>query len=373
MFLLFCLLIAGIVIWRGIMPFKIAKWLKITLSAAAFLVAFNFVIIRLAGLENMPVPVLLILAWCFSVQVLYIQWLVIYEFIYWSLRGILYWRKRPVLPVMTRWYWRAGMLLPAVLIASVGMYNALKMPDVREYEIVLEDLPPELDGMTIAHLSDIHADRITDGEKVAAIVQRVNNLNPDLIVLTGDMVDRRVDVIDKDLQSLGKLRAKYGVYGVPGNHEYYSGYEKWMQFLRSTGIVMLENQHVVIADGKIVLGGTTDPAAEKMNMEVPDLAKTFANAPERKMRLLLAHQPKVAAQAADANVALQLSGHTHGGMLYGFDMVVAAFNYGMISGEYDYGKTKVFVSNGTGIWSGFPVRFGRGSEIVLLRLRAAKR
>ena len=102
MFLLFCLLIAGIVIWRGIMPFKIAKWLKITLSAAAFLVAFNFVIIRLAGLENMPVPVLLILAWFFSVQVLYIQGLVIYEFIYWSLRGILYWRKRPVPPVMTR-------------------------------------------------------------------------------------------------------------------------------------------------------------------------------------------------------------------------------------------------------------------------------
>lgn len=373
MFLLFCLSIAGIAIWRGIMPFKMAKWLKIVLSLWAFLIAFNFVILRLAGLENLPVPVLLTVAWFFSVQAVYIMGLAVYETGYWALRWIWHRRKRPVPVVMDLWYWRAGVLLLAAVIASVGMYNALKMPEVREYELVLNDLPPELDGMTVVQLADIHADRITDGERVAAIVRRANELQPDLIVLTGDIVDRRVEVIEKDLLCLGSLRARYGVFGVPGNHEYYSGYSKWMEFLRSTGITMLENSHAVIADGRIVLGGTTDLAAEKLDLEMPDLAKTFANAPEGKMRLLLAHQPKVAPLAAEAHVALQLSGHTHGGMLYGFDLIVAAFNYGMISGEYDYGKTKVFISNGTGIWSGFPVRFGRASEIVLLRLRAAKR
>ena len=373
MFLLFCLLIAGITIWRGIMPFKMAKWLKISLSLWAFLIAFNFVIIRVAGLDELPVPAALTTAWFFSVQAVYIMLLAVYETFYWFWRGICHWRKRHFPSVMESRFWRGGILLFAAVIASCGMYNALKMPEVREYEIVLADLPPELDGMTVAHLADIHADRITDGKRVAAIVQQVNDLHPDLIVLTGDMVDRRVKVIDDDLRCLGELRAKYGVYGVPGNHEYYSGYEKWMRFLRSIGINILENSHAVIADGKIVLGGTTDLTAEKVGMEEPDLIKTFAGAPAGKMRLLLAHQPKVAAQAAGADVALQLSGHTHGGMMYGFDLVVAAFNYGMVSGEYYYGSTKVFVSNGTGIWSGFPVRIGRGAEIVLLHLRAAKR
>ena len=114
-----------------------------------------------------------------------------------------------------------------------------------------------------------------------------------------------------------------------------------MAFFRSIGITMLENSHHVIADDRIVLGGTTDPAAEKMNMDVPDTVKTFAGAPEGKVRLLLAHQPDVAEQAESAGVALQLSGHTHGGMVFGFDLLVGMFNHGMVSGEYNYGKTNI--------------------------------
>ena len=198
MFLLFCLLIAGITIGCGIVPFKMPKLLKILLSSFAAVIAFNFVIIRLAGWENMPVWGLLTVAWIFSVQVFYAMLLVAFEIVSGAVRIFVRLRKHLSQVRIKLTFLRVGLLIPAVLITSCGMYGALKMPDITEHEIILPELPPELDGMTVVHVSDIHADRITDAERVGKIVERVNSLNPDLIVLTGDMVDRRVDVISGD-------------------------------------------------------------------------------------------------------------------------------------------------------------------------------
>lgn len=371
MFAVFCAALAAIGVWRGIFPFRISLRVKIALSAAAVLFAFNLVFQLLLPREWMPVWLILFLAFGYSVLLLYDILLVGYELFYWAGRGVQRLRGREF--PERRWrYARAGLLVPACAVVAFGMVNALKMPEVREHDVVVPGLPPELDGMTVALLTDIHSDRIVTGRRVRAIVDRTNARNPDLTVVVGDVVDRRVAVQRDAVRPLGDLRAKYGVYGVPGNHEYYAGYAEWMEFFNSIGVTMLENRHVLIADGRIALGGVTDPAAERMDMEEPDVEKAFAGAPNGSMKLLLAHQPKLAPDALSAGVALQLSGHTHGGMVRGLDWIVAGANAGMVSGEYDYHGMKVFVSNGAGQWNGFPVRLGRDSEIALLRLRGAK-
>ena len=372
MFVLFCFLLAGICIWRGIMPLHWPRWCKITLSILVAVLAFNFILRRLAGVENLPVWWMLTIAWGFSLLALYDGMLIIYESVYWMIWGIGKGMHREF-PLLRKCNWlRSWLLLPAGVIVCVGMVSALGMPQVHEYELFLPRLPIGSDGMTVVLLTDIHADKITDRNRIERIVEKVNSLNPDLIAVGGDIVDRRVDLLSDELMPLGKLRAKYGVYGVPGNHEYYAGYSRWIAFFNSIGIKMLENSHVILPGSPIVLAGTTDPAAEKMDMELPDVAKSFAGVPENAFKILLTHQPKVVDQSAAAQVDLQLSGHTHGGMVRGMDLLIACFNKGMVSGEYDYDNVKVFISNGAGIWSGFPVRLGRSSEIVLLRLRCKK-
>ena len=148
-------------------------------------------------------------------------------------------------------------------------------------------------------------------------------------------MDGRVAVRGGDLRPLEELSAPLGVFGVPGNHEYYSGYEEWMLFLSGLGIDMLENSHRILAGGKLALGSVTDPAAE----------------------------------AAKSGVALQVSGHTHGGMIVGIDRLVARFNAGFVAGSYRVGDLRLYVSRGSGIWNGFPIRLGVPSEITLLRLK----
>ncbi len=367
---MFSFILAVLLIWRGIMPLKkvSGRW-KVVLAIFSAVVAFNFVFRRYLGVENLPAPLALVIAWCFAVEIFFCGTLVICEVILAVCRFVCR-RIKVQFPVcVEKFPLRAVLFVAAMVLSVCGMIFALQTPLVREHEIVLPGLPRELDGMTIAHLTDIHADSVTDGEKIAKIVRRTNALQADLIVLTGDLVDRRVKISGDELKVLGFLRAPMGVFGVPGNHEYYSGYQKWADFFRSTGIEMLENRHVVIAGGKIVLGGVTDKTAEKMGLPVPDVKKAFAGAPDGKLRILLAHQPKVASLASGENVALQISGHTHGGIIWGVDLIISAFNHFMVSGEYQRNGMKIFVSNGSGIWSGFPVRLGRPAEIALLRLR----
>jgi len=205
-------------------------------------------------------------------------------------------------------------------------------------------------------------------EEVEDVVRRTNALEPDLIVLAGDFVDGRVDQLGYKLEPLKNLRAKYGVYGIPGNHEYYSGYREWMAFLRTLGIDMLENEHREPAGDLLVVAGVTDRAARMRKMEEPDVKKALAGAPEKSFKILLAHQPAHTREAAEAGADLQLSGHTHGGMIVGLDRVIAGLNYGYVSGMYDVGKMKLYVSRGTSLWKGFPIRLGVPSEITVVTL-----
>ena len=170
---------------------------------------------------------------------------------------------------------------------------------------------------------------------------------------------------------LRALRAPDGMYAIPGNHEYFFSYPDWMRHLKGLGLRMLPNAHTVLARGgdRLVLAGVTDLSAPSVGEAGPDLAAALAGAPEGVPVLLLDHQPRHARRAAARGVALQLSGHTHGGMILGLDRLVARSNAGFVSGAYAVGDMTLYVSNGTALWPGFAVRLGRPSELTRFTLR----
>ena len=254
----------------------------------------------------------------------------------------------------------------ALLLAALGLFWGTCQPPVKELTISLKNLPEKAEGMKIAVLADLHIDYISRREHIAEIIRRTNDLNPDLIVIPGDFVDGSTERCGANVNLLSMLKAKYGVFGVPGNHEYYSGYHPWMIFLKAQGIRMLLNESVRLPNG-IILGGVTDPAAKRFAEELPDPEKAAGKCSVSECRILLAHNPKIAHPAKDF-FDLQISGHTHGGMIFGLDMIVKQMNHGFVSGLYRIGTMQLYLSNGTCLWSGFPIRLGRMSEITLITL-----
>ncbi len=258
-------------------------------------------------------------------------------------------------------------LLPAAgLLCGWGMYSALSAPHVREVEVPVAHLKK---SFRIALLSDLHVDAIKNEHFLEEIVQLTNEQKPDLIVITGDFADGRVEDRLPQMQSLRELRAPLGVYAVAGNHEYYSGYREWRRGIRSLGIRLLDNEHVRLSGVGCSLAGVTDPAAAYFHMERPNLRKALSGIPSGSPVVLLAHQPKFAHRAAaSGRVALQLSGHTHGGLVRGLDLVIAALNGGFVHGLYSLDRMKLYVSPGTSLWTLVPLRLGIRGEITVLKL-----
>lgn len=369
-------LLAVYVIVRGIVPLHLALGWKMALAALTLLVAFKFHVLHWVGgpmyfAPELPPLVLEVSAWLFAVLFIFF-FLLFAEHIVrgaaWLIRLCLGRRGAP-------WSRAAGnranlvLLLVAVVSATAGIAEGTRAPDVRRETLVFDTLPPEADGLTIAVLADLHVDSMARSERLCKIVDRTNALNPDLVVLVGDFVDGPVALRGGDMQALRRLSARYGVFGVPGNHEYYSGYRPWMAFLSELGIHMLPNDHALPGPKGLVLAGVTDPVSARAGEEMPDVQKALRGVPPGAFRILLAHQPTLAFEAAAREVDLQISGHTHGGLIVGIDRIVAAFNKGFVSGAYDVGQMKLVVSNGAGIWNGFPIRLGVPPEIVLLTLR----
>ncbi len=260
----------------------------------------------------------------------------------------------------------------AVLATGWGLMQARRTPPVKTVEITLAHLPPALDGLTLVQLSDVHVGRTIRQSFLQPVVERVNALQPDLIVLTGDLVDGSVARLRPHTALLGQLRARHGTFVVNGNHEYYSGEAQWAQEYQRLGLHLLKNQHRIIehSGAKLVLAGVTDYSAGRFNAaEASDPAKALAGAPDGLVRILLAHQPRSAMAAAAAGFDLQLSGHTHGGQYWPW-MYAVPLQQPFVAGLYRLGRLQVYVSRGTGYW-GPPVRFAAPSEITRIVLRAA--
>ncbi|HUH40304.1 MAG TPA: metallophosphoesterase [Castellaniella sp.] len=270
-----------------------------------------------------------------------------------------------------------GLLLAlgpmAIILSAYGVWQAVRVPDVKTLELRIPGLPAAFDGYRVVQLTDLHASRLLPGAWVAAVVAKANALNPDLTVITGDIQDGTVEARANDVRPLQDLRARDGVLGIPGNHEYYADYQRWMAALRALGLHMLENEHVVIQrkDARLAVAGVTDRQASAFGQPPPDLTAALQGLAPGIPVILLDHRPGAAPQNAQAGVALQLSGHTHGGQILGPHLLTKWANNGYVAGLYPVGTMQLYVSNGAGLWSGLALRVGRPSEITQITLRAA--
>ena len=249
----------------------------------------------------------------------------------------------------------------AVLVTLVGMVAA-RRPRVVRVSVPIADLPSDLAGFRIVQLSDLHIGPTIRRRFVDAVVDRANALRPDLVAVTGDVADGLVPDLREHVAPLGRLRAPHGAFFVTGNHEYFWDVRGWTHELERLGIEVLENEHrlLVQGNGRLVIAGVTDLSAAS------DPAAAVAGAPHSDVRVLLAHQPRSAFAAQVAGYDLQLSGHTHGGQYFPFNLLVRLFQP-FVAGLHRLERMWLYVSRGTGYW-GPPLRLGAPSEITLLEL-----
>jgi predicted MPP superfamily phosphohydrolase len=268
---------------------------------------------------------------------------------------------------------RYGMGTAALLLAVIGVHQAVRVPPLKDIEVAIKDLPPQFDGYTVLQLTDLHISRLFDEPWARAVVERSNALGVNLMVITGDLIDGPITARTRDVEPLRGLRAPDGVYVIPGNHEYFFDNEAWMQYFASLGMKRLTNSHSVIErnGARLTLAGVTDLSAPRAGLPGPDLKQALAGAPENVPVILLDHQPRNARQAAAQGVALQLSGHTHGGMIRPLDRIIAQANEGFVSGFYEIAGMQLYVNNGTALWPGFALRLGVPSELTRITLRRA--
>jgi len=261
----------------------------------------------------------------------------------------------------------------ALLLTLVGVFNARRLAKVVHVDVPIAGLPAALIGFIIVQISDIHVGSTIKRGYLNAIVGAVNALKPDLVAVTGDLVDGSVARLAPHVAPLAELSARHGVFCVTGNHEYYSGADAWVVELRRLGLHVLMNQNAVLEhDGaRLLVGGVTDFSAHHFDpAQRSDPHAALSGAPANvAVKLLLAHQPRSAAAAAEAGFDLQLSGHTHGGQFLPWNFFVR-FQQPFTAGLNRLKKLWVYTSRGTGYW-GPPVRFGAPSEITRLRLVAA--
>jgi hypothetical protein len=258
--------------------------------------------------------------------------------------------------------------------ASVGrgVLEARGDHEIVTVEVPLAKLPKAFDGFSIVQLSDLHTGMTIDRAFVQRVVDRANALSPDLIALTGDLVDGPVESLKGDVAPLAQLHAPHGVFAVTGNHEYYAGVNEWIAEITRLGARYLRNERVAITKhgATFDLGGVDDHSAYEWFGHGEDFPKATAGRDPSRVLVMLAHQPRQVRHASDYGVDLQLSGHTHGGQIWPWHYIVKMQQGGMLAGSYEHEGTKVYVTRGCGYW-GPPVRLLAPLEITRIILRTA--
>ncbi|MDB5865897.1 MAG: metallophosphoesterase [Betaproteobacteria bacterium] len=253
----------------------------------------------------------------------------------------------------------------------VGALVALRGPHIRRIDIPIEDLHPDLEGFRIAQISDLHVGLTIRRRYVERVVELTESLGADVIALTGDIVDGSVPVLAAHVAPLRRLTT-VPTFFILGNHDCYSGAAQWIAHFRSMGMRVLLNSNEVMQRGKarLLIGGVVDPALRMSNPGVePRADQAAAGAGDAALRVLLAHNPKLAPLGARAGFDLQLSGHTHAGQFFPWTLAVRLVHAPHVAGLSREGRMWVYVSAGTGTW-GPPVRFGTRPELTLVRLVA---
>ena len=245
-------------------------------------------------------------------------------------------------------------------------------PTVVRTQIIDERIPESFHGLKIAHISDLHiSDHLLTGF-VDRVLKKLKNLNADIVVLTGDIVDGNLIKHSSTVEKLRHMTATHGVYYVPGNHEYYWGMRGAFDRLKSFGIRSLINESFAIQknDDELLICGIPDPAGGHFADELVDFKKLSEGYKSNQYRILLSHQPLLADVAVDHSIHMQFSGHTHGGQFFPWNLIVGLFQ------KYDRGHFQVckdnnllnlYVNEGTGYW-GPSIRLGTRCELTLVRI-----
>jgi predicted MPP superfamily phosphohydrolase len=257
--------------------------------------------------------------------------------------------------------------LASVGIVGSGVGTALGPPRLKRVDIPLAKLPRGADGFRIALVSDIHLGPLNGAGQTQRIVDMVNGLDADLVAIVGDLVDGSVEELGAAAVPLRALRSRIGSFFVTGNHEYFSGFQEWVDEVARLGVRPLRNDRVELSAG-LDLAGVND-ATGKSYDDPADYDKALAGRDPARAVVLLAHQPIQAHEAARRGVDLQLSGHTHGGQMVPFNLIVQLTQQPVVSGMGEVDGMPVYVTNGAGFW-GPPVRVGAPPDITLVQLRA---
>lgn len=267
-----------------------------------------------------------------------------------------------------------AVLVCTPILTAYGMYNALAVLVTRHVEIRLEELPPAFDGFRIVHLTDLHLGGILQKKWAARITKHTNELKPDLIAVTGDLVNSNVEELDSMMAPLAGLEAPQGKFFVTGNHEYYAGTAHWLPEIEKLGLRILRNEHVTISKNgqSFILAGIDGKFSHSFTRDEMDRDVDTAlqgTAPENTI-ILLTHQSRVVKKAHQRGVDLLLAGHTHGGQIWPWSYLVK-LQQPFICGLHLYNDhTYVYTGDGSGFW-GIPLRIGTVNEITVITLRAA--
>lgn len=264
----------------------------------------------------------------------------------------------------------AGALAFGGGMATFGAWRAFSPPSVTEVPIRLPGLPRALDGFTIVQLSDLHIGAVIQEHFIDQLVSVANGLHPDLVAITGDLVDGHPETLGRFVARLRSLTSRHGTHFVSGNHDYYSNWERWAPEVERMGMTVLRNRTIRIGDagGNFDLIGVDDWGTP-MARAGYDLGKATSERDPQRPSVLLAHQPNGLEEAAAKGIGLQLSGHTHGGQVF-----PATYIGDVIWGSRNAGLTKLkntllYTSRGCG-FVGPPVRVGAPPEVVKVVLLA---
>lgn len=356
-------------LWRFVWPLPLRMSVKTTIAIVLLLVSQYHLLLKLA-FDNMFSPemprlLIVIAAGLFCFFVLLLMLMVVSDAL--KLLWLLCMCHR--LTLCGRGY-ALTLSMVATVLTVTGVQQALRVPKVKEVSVTLPNLAPQYDGIRMVQLTDLHISQLFNRPWVDTVVSKTNALQPDLIVITGDLIDGTVEHRTNDVAPLRLLSAPLGVYASLGNHEYYFDAPHWSDRFEQLGMTVLQNSSITIPTVGINLAGVTDEAAAAFGLPPPDLTQALRNIDHTLPTVLLKHQPINALMSSEHGVSLQLSGHTHGGMIKGLDLLLSGFNQGFMSGQFQLGDMTLYVSNGTALWNGFPIRLGVPAEITVLTLHS---
>jgi uncharacterized protein len=250
-------------------------------------------------------------------------------------------------------------------LSVLGLIQGLRPPVVQEHRVAVRSLRPEFEGLRLVQLSDVHLGPFLRSRWLEGRLAQVDALRPDLIVVTGDLLDQDAALSESLVPWLQRLRARYGVWGVTGNHEFYAGLDRSLGVFRSANIEVLRDRAVEAAPGLVLAGVDDLTARRQFGVSDHPVDRTLVNRPAG-TTIFLCHSPWQVERAAELGADLMLSGHTHDGQIWPFTYLVRLM-YPYVAGRYAVNGMTLIVSRGTGFW-GPPMRLFKPAEITLVTL-----